>query len=292
MRRKFNNTKFISYILLIAVFTVFSYFFDQMVIRKEDDLRNLKIKLDNLTVKINNINNVTNQLTTTQQFSGLRYLSMAKFRNYWFKNLIILEEDIILKKDKEDLLNSFIDNEFGVLIIKTRFLDFYISTIQAHNSIREKLFDIYAWQPKDLFPEYWDKDGFVSYPDVEFDLVFNEIKDIYEKNFTKYAAIVYDDQKYQYALSNFNINDWSDLYKYTYNLINKFDFYYDFINDDLEKLEKKLEKKEIIRDNVIIKITKTNSLKNYFILTSIVSQIISLLFLLFLFRSLLLINRI
>ena len=43
MRRNLNSGKFVYLILLVAFFTLASYLFDQLVIRKEDDLRNLKI---------------------------------------------------------------------------------------------------------------------------------------------------------------------------------------------------------------------------------------------------------
>ena len=82
MRRKINSNKFIFLIISIAVFTISSYFFDQMIIRKEDDLRNLKIKLENSNLKINNVNNIINQLTTIQQYANLKYLNLGKFRNY------------------------------------------------------------------------------------------------------------------------------------------------------------------------------------------------------------------
>ncbi len=44
MRRNLNSGKSVYLILLVAFFTLTSYFFDQLVIRKEDNLRNLKNK--------------------------------------------------------------------------------------------------------------------------------------------------------------------------------------------------------------------------------------------------------
>ena len=51
MRRKLDNNSIIL-IVVIALFTLFSYSFDQLVIRNEDKLRNLQIKLDNLNTEI------------------------------------------------------------------------------------------------------------------------------------------------------------------------------------------------------------------------------------------------
>ena len=62
MRRNLNSKKLIFIILLTALFTVASYFFDQLVIRTEDNLRNSKINLENSTVKISNMANVRNEI--------------------------------------------------------------------------------------------------------------------------------------------------------------------------------------------------------------------------------------
>ena len=288
MRRKIKSNKFIFLIISIAVFTISSYFFDQMVIRKEDDLRNLKIELENSNLKINNVNNIVNQLTTIQQLANLKYLNLGKFRNYWFKNLIILTDESVFKKEREIILDNFVSKDFAVTIVKSRFLDFFITVVDKHNSIMNRIDAIYEWPLEEFLPERYDIDGYMDYPEVDYLKTFNEIVNLNTKNFEKYAQIKLDDDKYENALNYFTIDDWEDIHKYTYNLINKFDFYYDFINEDLKKLEIFLSKQEKNRNSVITKISKINSQKNYFILTSIISQIISLLFLLFLFRSLLL----
>ena len=55
---------------------------------------------------------------------------------------------------------------------------------------------------------------------------------------------------------------------------------------DQNKVEKYLERSEILRENTIEEISKASTNKNYYILASIISQIFSLLFLLILFRLL------
>ena len=287
MRRKLDSSKFIFFILSIALFTILSYFFDQMVIRKEDDLRNQKIQLENYNVKINNINNLSSQMMSIQQFAASKYLAYGKYRNYWFKNIILLLDETILNNERLEIKDNFISYSFATDIAKTRFIDFYESVIFAHNSIADRIFEIFAWQTQDLFPEYHNKEGYIVYPEVEFDEVFNEIENFNDKDFEKYASLIYDDDRIVYALDNFNLKDWSDLHKFTYNLINKFDFYYDFLEENSKKLEKLLASQEEMREQLIIELSKTNSQKNYFILISIISQIVSLLFLLFLFKSLL-----
>lgn len=291
MRRKLDSSKFIFFILAIAFFTILSYFFDQMVIRKEDDLRNKKIQLENYNVKINNINNLSSQMLNIQQYAASKYLAYSKYRNYWFKNIILLLDETILNNERLEIKDNFISYSLATEIAKTRFIDFYDTVVISHNSIRGRILDIFAWQTQDLFPEYHNREGYLVYPEVEFDEVFNEIENLNDKDFEKYASLVYDDDRFDFALDNFNLKDWSDLHKFTYNLINKFNFYYDFVEENSKKLEKSLANQEEMREQLIIALNKTNTQKNYFILISIISQIVSLLFLLFLFRSLLLANK-
>ena len=59
MRRSLNSNKSVLLIIMVAVFTLISYFFDQMVIRQEDTLRNNQIKLENLNVKIDTLTSVS-----------------------------------------------------------------------------------------------------------------------------------------------------------------------------------------------------------------------------------------
>ena len=82
------------------------------------------------------------------------------------------------------------------------------------------------------------------------------------------------------------LNDWFDLYKFAHTLINELTKYYTYIEMDQNKVEKYLERSEILRENTIEEISKASTNKNYYILASIISQIFSLLFLLILFRLL------
>ena len=129
MRRKLDSSKFVFFILAIAFFTILSYFFDQMVIRKEDDLRNQKIQLENYNVKINNINNLSSQMMSLQQYAASKYLTYGKYRNYWFKNIILLLDETILNNERLEIKDNFISYSFATELVKTRFIDFYDSGI-------------------------------------------------------------------------------------------------------------------------------------------------------------------
>ena len=53
-----------------------------------------------------------------------------------------------------------------------------------------------------------------------------------------------------------------------------------------EYIDEKIINNEEILSNILLKIKQNNTIKNYFILTGIISQILTLFFLLLLFRSL------
>ena len=294
MRRNLNSGKFVYLILLVAFFTLASYFFDQLVIRKEDNLRNLKIKLTNTNITIDNISNVIIELTSVQEYTSTSYVRLKKTSNYWFKNLLLINHDSIPADIKQDIMSNFESESTAIWIIKTRFLELYQDCIWTHNSSKKNLENIYQWQGS-LFPKYFESvDGitYSKFPNIDFEVIFDEIKPLLvNKNFLHYSEIVYEEDKFNEAYDNFTIQDWADVHKYSYNLINNLEFYYNIIADDIKYLEELFEKEENLRNSLIEKITTTNSKKNYFILSSIISQILSLLALLILFRVLLLNNK-
>ena len=67
MRKKLDNRLSIILIILVAFFTVLSYFFDQTVIRKEDTLRNVQIKFENLNAEITDLRSISEQLSSTSE---------------------------------------------------------------------------------------------------------------------------------------------------------------------------------------------------------------------------------
>ena len=294
MRRNLNSGKFVYLILLVAFFTLASYFFDQLVIRKEDNLRNLKIKLTNTNITIDNISNVIIELTSVQEYTSTSYVRLKKTSNYWFKNLLLINHDSIPADIKQDIMSNFESESTAIWMIKTRFLELYQDCIWTHNSSKRNLENIYQWQ-QSLFPKYFESvDGitYSKFPNIDFEVIFDEIKPLLvNKNFLHYTEIVYEEDKFNEAYDNFTIQDWADVHKYSYNLINNLEFYYNIIADDVKYLEELFEKEENLRNSLIEKITTTNSRKNYFILSSIISQILSLLALLILFRVLLLNNK-
>ena len=111
MRRKLNNNSIIL-IVVIALFTLLSYSFDQLVIRNEDKLRNLKIKLDNINTEIETYNSVDIQLMTLSDLILNQYSNLRRSNKYWFKSILINTDheksNLLLKK----LLDPFANNPY------------------------------------------------------------------------------------------------------------------------------------------------------------------------------------
>ena len=276
MRRKLNNSTIIL-ILIIAIFTLLSYSFDQLVIRNEDKLRNLQIKLENANVQIDTYNSISSQLISLSDLSLNEYLYLKRANKYWLKSIIINtdHEKSYLLKEKNI---KKISNNPNIKLSYQRFSEHLYSIYAAMNVIRKKYGDIYWWNKK-VFKEE-------SAFEIRTTDVFEDIKkELNNKDLSFYLDVTMPDTRSEIH-KNMSLNDWYDLYKFGHVLINELTKYFAYIEMDSNKIEKYLERSEILRNNTIEEISKATTNKNYFILSSIISQIFSLLFLLMLFRVL------
>ena len=82
MRRQLKSNKSIIIIVIIAIFTLSSYFFDQMAIRQEDNLRNSQIKLENLNVELDNLNSISSQLYSIDENILSKYITLKRKRKF------------------------------------------------------------------------------------------------------------------------------------------------------------------------------------------------------------------
>lgn len=276
MRRKLNNNSIIL-IVVIALFTLFSYSFDQLVIRNEDKLRNLQIKLDNLNTEIETYNSVDLQLMTLSDLILTEYSNLRRSNKYWLKSILINTDhektNILLEKD----IKKFSKN-IDLDLLYQRYSEHFYSIIVFFNyEIRNKYADIHWWNKKIFTGEVFG----ISYIDV-----FDEIKkDLKNKDLNFYVDLVNTDSIDE-VLKNIQLSDWHDIYIFSHAIIKNLTKYHGYIEMDLKRIETYLERSEILRINTIEEISKVSTFKNYFILSSIISQILSLLFLLILFRNL------
>ena len=92
MRRRLSNKVSVILIIIVGGFTIFSYLFDQLVIREEDNYRITQIKFENLNTKINKLNSISTQLTNAYDSSIIRTINLKRYKNYWLKSILLITD--------------------------------------------------------------------------------------------------------------------------------------------------------------------------------------------------------
>jgi len=294
MRRAYNNKISILLIIIIAIFTILSYFFDQLVIRNEDKLRNAEISFNNSTQKIIKLNSILNQLQAAYDYSDQKLVYFLRYRNYWLKNILLITEYDqypYLTDDEMKKLYNFYSDEPNYIprLIKTRFVGHYKNIVTSINNLEEKLYNIHGWN-LDLFPQYssiQDGEKFYNFQTISYYEIFkNNIDQFVETDFESLSDLVVDKKERDKLTDEFKLNNWVDVHLYSALLVNEFSNLLKIIDKDIDLIESKLEDAESKRQVLQQVIKQTSSNKNFFILASIISQILSLLSLLILFRNL------
>ena len=91
MRRGKLNKKSIILIFIVAIFTIFSYGFDQLVIRTEDKLRNLKINFQNIENKLSKHEALSDSLLNISQANYSNVLPTLLRRNLLIKTRLLTD---------------------------------------------------------------------------------------------------------------------------------------------------------------------------------------------------------
>ena len=292
MRRALENKKTIIYILLVAFFTVSSYVFDQTAVRIEDSIRNKNILIDTTKTNLKNFESLSSQLETIRSdLDNLVSLNL-KDLHFWLKSyLLITRYDL----DSNENRKFFKDSEDALYQIKDRLLSTYQSITVQSGDIGEKLDEVYSWN-YELFSKYMTEvNGEKLYEGVysnfyNHEEIFNNNLNKFKiKNFKKYDVdILYPQEKRNKVMQSFYLNNWYDLHQFTLLLIKNLDDNGNDISENELYIDELAEKKEILLYSEIEKLKNISNKKNSSILLSIFSQILSLLFLLMLFRNLIL----
>ena len=195
-------------------------------------------------------------------------------------------DELSIQLKDQEIINNFNDNlEYLDDLAKTRNIDHYIPIVVTINEQIKRLHHIYGWN-LNFFPQYEDG-NYYNGPDINYGKIFNQNKDIfYQKDISLYVDLALDKTKREEAVKTFKIANWVDLNKYSSLLLNKLDEINNIPLDDTYFVDDLISKNEKLRFKIMEDLRKISSKKNYFILGSIITQIISLLILLILFRNL------
>ena len=286
MRRKFFNAKSIIYIILIAIFTLTSYISDQGVIRQEDNLRKSDIKIDNLTTQIYDVNAMSNQFLSLQMFLTESLVEFHRNQLIWIKSLILLERNS--KNIDKNMSNNLIDYNYTIESVKSRFNNHYYQIFVKSLEIVDKFEDIHTWN-QSYFIDYFDKEDFYIEEKLKFDF-----RDIFENNLDSFNikdVNIYYPPPTTKAYNEFTIINYLDIYTFSHFLLRNMEDYSDIIFEESNRINKlNTDYSQLLYDELSTN-KNISSLKNYLVLVSIISQILSLFFLLLFFRNLL-INKI
>ena len=278
MRRgKLNKT---SYIILLAsaIFTILAYVSDQVVINKQNKSRILDLEYNGLITNISSLERFSSTISNIGFKKDSLISTELKKRNFFLKSLSLFnleeERDISMLREggkainniKVRAINSTRNLMYDIgsisldytIVLENEFFD------QVDNFSKEKFIDNLKRiiNPEKLYNNnldiFWNKD----YKDFDKKLFTNGISKDYE------------------------IKDWLSFRNFKLLLIENFYKETEKMYLLEEYIDEKIINNEEDLNNILLKIKKNNTIKNYFILTGIISQILTLFFLLLLFRSL------
>jgi hypothetical protein len=278
MRRgKLNKT---SYIILLAsaIFTILAYVSDQVVINKQNKSRILDLEYNKLVTNISSLERFNSTISNIGFKKDSLISTELKKRNFFLKNLSLFN----LKKEED--ISVLLKGGLAINNIK----------IRAINSTRNLMYDIsdisiaYTIALENEFfdqIEDFSKKKFIDNLEniVNPEKLYNDNLDIFwNKDYKDF-----DDKLFTNDISkNYEIKDWFSFRNFKLLLLENFYKETEKMYKVGEYIDEKIINNEEDLNNILLKIKKNNTYKNYFILTGIISQILTLFFLLLLFRSL------
>ena len=284
MRRgKLNKISYIT-IIISAFFTILAYVSDQLVINYENKMRILNLKYQNLSTEIKSLEKTISTFDTTGFKKDSLIYSEIKQRNFFLKNIILLAKD-----NKTEFADKYLkmfrgeenEYEWAIKNIKAR----------AINSVRYMI-----WEIDDIIEDYRIVFNNPIFEEIDsfskeiFLEKFNSYEDLYNfnldkfnnKNFKNFEDILFTKN----ISSTLQLADWSSIRNYKLLILENLYKETEKLTYISDYLSKVLEDKETQLNVSFIEVKTKNKYKNYFILTGIISQILTLFFLLLLFRNL------
>ena len=278
MRRgKFSKISYI-FLLTSAIFTILAYVSDQVVINKQNKTRILDLEYNKLVTDLSSLERFYSTISNIGFKKDSLISTELKKRNFFLKNLSLFN------LEKEEDISMLLKGGLAINNIK----------IRAINSTRNLMYDIadislaYTIVLENEFfdqVEFFSKKKFIDNLKniINPEKLYNDNLDIFwNKDYKEF-----DDKLFTNGISkNYEIKDWVSFRNFKLLLLENFYKETEKMYKVEEYIDEKIINYEEDLNNILLKIKKNNTIKNYFILTGIISQILTLFFLLLLFRSL------
>ena len=266
MRRGKLTPQSIFFIVLAGFFTLSSYFLDQRVIIKEDEIRDVNFllekkyqKLEEESSNAENLTYLSNRVAIeTHQNNSISTI------NYKFHLFIKNNREVVENFDKEKLIRviranlftGYLNTRSNIFDLKLTIDDMAFSKTDYDNlDLRNKVNSLFTWD--DTFIKKNEKVYFTN----------NYIKSVYAGDITVDEGLLRELYVEAVKLNK-------ELYS-NYKILDELSDYF------FEKEEKLQDEYDIL----VVKQSKIKIQKNYFILLSILFQILALLSFLLLFRN-------
>mgnify|MGYP006103616197 CR=1 FL=1 len=296
MRRGKINNKSIFLIFTVALFTILSYASDQYVVRHEDKFRDANIDYNNLRTKNISYTSISQSLEDVNIEANNTIENSLRKRHIWIKSLILISSDykiINRKKNKQSFKNPPV-TEYNIKVdLVNDFRNIYKQSLY----IALKINSIFHWNYELFKKHFVIQDGIIFFEGVgddfaDLDKIFKEnIDEFYYKDIDLYKDMLFSDKTSEADSANFTLKNWLDLNRFTILLIENLNNNIELIVENVDYVDELTEEDEKILDDKFVDLKTVSFRKNYLILFSILSQVLSLLFLLLLFRSFLMIKR-
>ena len=278
MRRgKLDKTAYIL-VIVSAIFTLMSYICDQLVIRNENNLRVLNYKFDNLDTNIKSLESISTRIDLLEiKMSNIIEHELNQ-RNFLIKNIIVLEskKDFFKELRKKKLINLKDNAIYNIKVrSKNEMIDLLSNMIEikyeTENLFNQKIFDEIKFFNKDQYLKDLNADKIIEYNLDKFN---------YFKNWDDIIEILDKDS------GDLNFTEWKDIRNFRLLLVESFLIQKEKIYNVGEFIDEQIDEKFLDLNILIRQQKEINSLKNYLILSGIITQVLTLLFLLLLFKDL------
>lgn len=271
MRRgKLNKSAYI-FIILSAIFTIIAYAADQLVINFENKNRILLMEYNNLNTDLKSYESTSLKLDSLGfQIENL-LASQLKLRNFYIKNIFYTEYD-------EDFIKNF-SGKFAVSNLKFTALqnnrDFYIELFNFVDDYEKIFLGKIFGQLNIKTDKLLEK---INNPKTIFN---NNLDKFYEKKYIDIETILLNKNHKKLTFKN-----WKDLRNLRILYLEEIFNFNNKIEKIVNKIDDSIEDKQLDLGILFKERKEINNTINYFILMGIISQILTLFFLLILFRHL------